>query len=213
MGAGRSEVIEAIFGVRRLKGGVIRIAGKEISIHNSSKAIRSGLALVTEDRKGTGLNLKSSVRENISICTLKKISKAGILHFKEENREVDEQIKALDIRTPSRNQIVDFLSGGNQQKVVVSKWLLTQPEIFIMDEPTRGIDVGAKSEIYQIISALARQGKGIIMVSSELPEILGMCDRVLVMHEGVITGDVPREAFSQERIMQYATGVQGGAAQ
>ena len=213
MGAGRSEIVETIFGVRRRKSGTIRINGKAVSNKNPAQAIRAGLALVTEDRKGTGLNLKSSVRENITICTLKQISRAGVLNVSKENKAVDGQIEALGIRTPFRNQIVNFLSGGNQQKVVVSKWLLAQPEVFIMDEPTRGIDVGAKSEIYQIMNHLAAQGKGIIMVSSELPEILGMCDRVLVMHEGTLTGNVQREHFSQEQIMRHATGIKEGAVE
>jgi inositol transport system ATP-binding protein len=207
MGSGRTEVMETIFGVRKRKKGIIKIRGKPINIKIPSFAINAGIALVTEDRKGTGLNLKSSVRENISICTLSKISTMGVLNKKKETRNVDEQINALDIKTPFRDQIVNYLSGGNQQKVVVSKWLLTVPDVFIMDEPTRGIDVGAKSEIYTIMTNLAQQGKGIIMVSSELPEILGMCDRVLVMHEGNLKGTLPRKSFSQEKIMHLATGL------
>ena len=206
MGAGRTEVVETIFGIRKRKSGNVYVDGEIVNAKNPQQAKKAGIALVTEDRKGTGLNLQASVRENISLCTLDQISKAGVLNLRAEGKEVDEQIAALAIKTPSRNQIVNFLSGGNQQKVVVSKWLLTKPEIFILDEPTRGIDVGAKSEMYGIMTDLVKAKKGIIMVSSELPEVLGMCDRVLVMHEGSLTGIVPREEFSQERIMHFATG-------
>lgn len=206
MGSGRTEVVETIFGIRKHKTGAIKMAGKQIKANGPSGAINAGIALVTEDRKGTGLNLKSSVRENISICTLSQISKIGVLNKKKEVVTVDKQIDALGIKTPFRDQIINFLSGGNQQKVVVSKWLLTDPAVFIMDEPTRGIDVGAKHEIYNIMINLAQQGKGIIIVSSELPEILGLCDRTLVMHEGNMAGILSRSEFSQEKIMHLATG-------
>jgi inositol transport system ATP-binding protein len=206
MGSGRSEVVETIFGIRKRKTGRIKVAGKVVNAKGPDRAINAGIALVTEDRKGSGLNLKSSVRENISICTLAQISRAGVLVKKKEMVNVDTQIKNLGIKTPFRDQIVNFLSGGNQQKVVVSKWLLTDPDVFIMDEPTRGIDIGAKHEIYNIMINLARQGKGILIVSSELPEILGLCDRTLVMHEGNLAGELSRGEFSQEKIMQLATG-------
>ncbi len=206
MGAGRTEVVETIFGIRRKKTGNVYIKGNRIEIKSPSEAMSQGIALVSEDRKGTGLNLKSSVRNNISICTLKLFSKLGVLNFTSEISAVDDSIKALRIKVPGREQIVNFLSGGNQQKVVISKWLLTEPDIFILDEPTRGIDVGSKAEIYAIITELASKGKGIIMVSSELPEILGMSDRVVVMHEGAITGILQRDELSQEKIMHLATG-------
>jgi len=206
MGSGRTELAETIFGLRKHKTGVIKLKGKSINILNPSKAINSGIALVTEDRKGTGLNLKSSVRENISICTLSQISTIGILNKKKEETRVDNQIKALSIKTPFRDQIVNYLSGGNQQKVVVSKWLLADPDVFIMDEPTRGIDVGAKHELYNIVIDLAKRGKGILIISSELPEILGLCDRTLVINEGSLAGVLSRKEFNQEAIMRLATG-------
>ena len=206
MGSGRTELVENIFGIRRHKSGSVKINGKTLNIKNPSSAIKAGIALVTEDRKGTGLNLKRSVRENITICTLSQISAFGVLNKKKEEARVDKQIAALGIKTPFRDQVVNYLSGGNQQKVVISKWLLTDPDVFIMDEPTRGIDVGAKNEIYNIIIDLAKQGKGIIIVSSELPEILGLCDRAVVLHEGDLAGILSRSEFSQEAIMHLATG-------
>jgi ABC-type sugar transport system ATPase subunit len=206
MGSGRTEVVETIFGIRKHKTGFVKVAGKQVKTKGPSGAINAGIALVTEDRKGTGLNLKSSVAANISICTLSQISTLGVLNKKKEVAKVDGQIDALGIKTPFREQIVNFLSGGNQQKVVVSKWLLADPTVFIMDEPTRGIDVGAKHEIYNIMVNLAHAGKGIIIVSSELSEILGLCDRTLVMHEGNLAGIVSRDEFSQEKIMHLATG-------
>ena len=206
MGSGRTELVETIFGIRKRKTGTIKIKGETLNIKKTSKAIKAGIALVTEDRKGTGLNLKNSVRENITICTLSQISTFGVLNKKKEEAVVDKQIETLGIKTPFRNQIINYLSGGNQQKVVVSKWLLASPDVFILDEPTRGIDVGAKSEIYNIIVDLAKQGKGIIIVSSELPEILGLCDRTLVLHEGDLAGILPRSEFCQEAIMKLATG-------
>ena len=206
MGAGRTEVVETLFGIRKRKTGTIRIKGNEVVIKRPKDAMQNGFALVGEDRKGTGLNLKDSIRFNISICTLKAISQMGVVNGAKENVEVDRYIEKLRIKTPSREQKTIFLSGGNQQKVVVAKWLMTEPEIFILDEPTRGIDVGAKAEIHQIITELAKQGKGIIMVSSELPEVLGMSDRVLVMHEGNVSGILSKEEMDQEKIMHLATG-------
>jgi ABC-type sugar transport system ATPase subunit len=212
MGAGRTEVVETIFGIRKRKSGIIKIRQQPISINAPVDAMRCGIALVGEDRKLTGLNLKGSVRFNISLCVLERFAKWGNVNNKKEITTVDNSISALRIKTPDREQRVAFLSGGNQQKVVVAKWLLTEPDIFIMDEPTRGIDVGAKKEIYQIIANLARRQKGIIMVSSELPEILGLCDRVLVMHEGHVMGLLNRDEFSQEKIMHLATGGERASA-
>jgi inositol transport system ATP-binding protein len=206
MGSGRTELVETIFGIRKHKTGTITVSGKPLNRQRPSSSISAGIALVTEDRKITGLNLKSSVRENMTICTLSQISAFGVLNKKKEEANVDSQIKALRIKTPFIDQIVNYLSGGNQQKVVLSKWLLADPDVFIVDEPTRGIDVGAKHEIYNIMLDLAKQGKGIIIVSSELPEILGLCDRTLIMHEGNMVGILPRAEFSQEKIMHLATG-------
>jgi len=212
MGAGRTEVVETIFGIRGKKSGVIKIHQQPISIKAPADAMRRGIALVGEDRKLMGLNLKGSVRFNISLCVLERFVKWGSVNNKKEIAAVDDSISALRIKTTGREQRVAFLSGGNQQKVVVAKWLLTEPDIFIMDEPTRGIDVGAKKEIYQIITNLARRQKGIIMVSSELPEILGLCDRVLVMHEGNVMGFLTRDEFCQEKIMHLATGAEEASA-
>lgn len=206
MGAGRTELVETIFGIRKADKGEIFINSKKVNINKPRDAIRNGISIVSEDRKGVGLNLKGTVKENITLATLKMFSRTGVLSKVREIKAVDELIKQLHIKTPSREQQVAFLSGGNQQKVVVAKWFLADPKIFILDEPTRGIDVGAKAEIHTLISSLVKQGKSVIMVSSELPEILGMSDRVLVMHEGRVTGELSKKEFSQENIMKYATG-------
>jgi inositol transport system ATP-binding protein len=208
MGAGRSEIMEAIFGLRKIDEGVIFINGREIQIKSPADAIRHKVALISEDRQLKGLNLKASVKENITLVSLKKFSrlKQVLLHEK-ENKTTDEEIKRLRIKTKHRNQVINTLSGGNQQKVVLAKWLLNDPEIIIFDEPTRGIDIGAKAEIYKIISQLAEQGKTIILVSSELPEILGLCDRVVVLYHGRISGEYVRSELSQELIMNAAMGI------
>ena len=170
-------------------------------------AIRHRLALITEDRQHTGLNLKASVKENITLVDLKNFSRLGqVLHSEKENEAVDAAIGRLRIKTSSRNQKVRTLSGGNQQKVVLAKWLLNEPEIIILDEPTRGIDIGAKSDIYRIIAELAAGGKTIIMISSELEEIMGLCDRAIVLAHGRITAEFERNAFSQEDILKAAMG-------
>jgi inositol transport system ATP-binding protein len=213
MGAGRSEIMETVFGLRRADGGRIKINGKEVRIQSPAEAIRCGIALITDDRQLKGLNLKASVKDNITLVNLKNFSRfKQVLQLEKENRIADEEIKKLRIKTHHRNQIVNTLSGGNQQKVVLAKWLLNKPEIIILDEPTRGIDIGAKAEIYNIISQLAEQGKTIIIVSSELPEILGMCDRVVVIYHGRISGEFERSEFDQERIINAAMGSGGGSA-
>ena len=207
MGAGRTEVMEAVFGMRKTESGTIKVNGKEVRIKSPSSAIRNKIALITEDRQLKGLNLKASVKDNITLVNLKNFSRfKQLLQLEKENRIADEEIKKLKIKTHNRNQIVDTLSGGNQQKVVLSKWLLTNPEIIILDEPTRGIDIGAKAEIYKIISRLAEQGKAIIVVSSELLEIMGLCDRVIVLYNGRISGEFERREFDQEIIMNAAMG-------
>jgi ABC-type sugar transport system ATPase subunit len=206
MGAGRSEVAETIFGINQASSGGIEINGTKFKFKSPEEAINHGFAMVTEDRKKTGLNLKSSIMKDMTISSLERLCHLG--HFINNNKEIictDEQINNLNVKTPSRNQKVSNLSGGNQQKVIIGRWLMTEPEILIMDEPTRGIDVGAKYEIYTIILELAKKGKSIIMISSELPEIIGLCDRTLVMHEGKVTGIIDRDDFSQEKIMMYAT--------
>jgi inositol transport system ATP-binding protein len=207
MGAGRSEVLETIFGLRPADAGSIRINGQPVSIASPRDAIRYRLALITEDRQRTGLNLKGSVKDNITLVDLKNFSRfSQVLNSKKENDAADAAIADLRIKTRNRNQTVRTLSGGNQQKVVLAKWLLNEPEIIILDEPTRGIDIGAKSEIYQIIAQLAADGKTIIMISSELEEIMGLCDRAIVLAHGKITAEFARADFRQEEILKAAMG-------
>ena len=205
MGAGRTEVLEAIFGITPVDAGTIEVVGKSRRIRSPADAIASGLALLTEDRKRTGIMGVLSVRDNMAIASLPRFSPGGLLRMREIDEACQAQRKSLAIKTPSLHQLIKMLSGGNQQKVLVSRWLLTTPEILMIDEPTRGIDVGAKAEIHRLISELAGQGKAILMVSSEMPEILGMSDRVLVMCEGRLTGEFSRAEATQERIMHAAT--------
>lgn len=207
MGAGRTEVCEAIFGMHTLDSGTIKINNREVNIKSPADAIKNKIALISEDRKLKGLNLKVSVKVNITLVTLKQFCAFGsVVSTEKENNFVDTAIKKFGIKTSGRNSIVDTLSGGNQQKIVLAKWLATNPDILILDEPTRGIDVGAKTEIYKIIRDLASQGKAILLISSELPEILGLCHRTLVLHQGKISAELQREDFSQEKIMEAAMG-------
>ncbi|MFO7316993.1 MAG: sugar ABC transporter ATP-binding protein [Bacilli bacterium] len=206
MGAGRTEVAETIFGYRRAHGGDILIDEKKVSIKTPIDAMKHKIGYVTEDRKTKGLVLDFSIQENVSLANLKKVSSSGVVNKEKETSLVNQYIQQLKIRTSSPKQSAKSLSGGNQQKVVLAKWLGTEPEVLILDEPTRGVDIGAKKEIYQIINDLAQAGVAILMISSELPEIIGMADRVLVMHEGKITGQVSKEEMTQERIMHFATG-------
>lgn len=207
MGAGRSEVAEAIFGLRE-KSGEIIVNGKKTVIHKPKDAIKAGIAFITEDRARTGLNLKTTVKKDVSTLTLSQYcNRLAIINKGKENQVVEASINKLRIKTPSSNQSVKNLSGGNQQKVIIARWLLADPDILIMDEPTRGIDVGAKFEIYTIMRELAASGKAILMISSELPEIIGMCDRTIVMHEGRVTGELSKEEMTQENIMKLASGL------
>jgi inositol transport system ATP-binding protein len=212
MGAGRTEVLETIFGVFKADSGTITKDGKVLSIHQPTDAIVAGMALLTEDRKLTGIMGVLSVRDNMIMAALPKYSPKGFLNRRRIDKDCQAQREALALKTPSLDQLIQNLSGGNQQKVLISRWLLTLPDILMIDEPTRGIDVGAKSEIHRLMSMLAQQGKAIIMVSSEMPEVLGMSDRVVVMHEGRISGIVDRADATQERIMQLATGPADQAA-
>lgn len=205
MGAGRSEIMLSLFGAVPPDSGEIFIDGKKAAIRSPRDAIRNGIAMVTEDRKLTGLSLCRSCKENMSIAHLKKISPHLFLNEKKERREIERMIQALSIKLASVRQAVSSLSGGNQQKIVLARWLLTEPRILILDEPTRGIDVGAKAEIHRLISELTGTGMAVIMISSELPEILGMSDRILVVHNGRVSGELTREEASQERIMEFAT--------
>ncbi len=205
VGAGRSELVESIFGIHKYETGVILVKGRPITITTPAKAIQNSLALITEDRTTTGLNLKATVEHNISLVNLKKLAKAGVINDQLEAKSTDYYIKKLNIRTLSRTSLVRSLSGGNQQKVVLAKWLLAEPEIIILDEPTRGIDVGAKREIYLLINELAKAGKGVLMISSEIPELMGLADRIIVLAAGRLTGEISRDKFTQEGIMRYAS--------
>ncbi|MFN3972157.1 MAG: multiple monosaccharide ABC transporter ATP-binding protein [Gemmobacter sp.] len=210
MGAGRTELAMSIFGRsygRRITGEV-RIAGRPADTSTVARAIGAGLAYVTEDRKVLGLVLDEPILRNITLANLSGVSQRGVLSKRRESRVAEEYRRALNIRTPGVMQKVVNLSGGNQQKVVLSKWLFADPQVLILDEPTRGIDVGAKFEIYGIMNDLAAQGRGVVMISSEMPELLGMCDRIYVMNEGRIVGELSRAEASQERIM--ALILQGG---
>lgn len=206
MGAGRTEVAQAIFGYRKKTSGELFIDGQKVSITNPIQAMNHKIAFVTEDRKTQGLVLDFSIKENMMLTNLEKISKVGVVNRTREEEICQGYIEQLRIRTSSANLAVSALSGGNQQKVVIAKWLGTEPEILILDEPTRGVDIGAKKEIYTIINELAKQGVAVIMISSELPEIIGMADRVLVMHEGKQTAILHQDELTQETIMHYATG-------
>ena len=210
VGAGRSELVETIFGLYPNTGGQIFLHGKEVHIKSAADAIKNKMALITEDRKQTGLNLIVSVKENIASVSIGKLSNHGIVNDKKINEVSEKYIKELKIKTPDGNAIVGNLSGGNQQKVVLAKWLLDEPDIIIFDEPTRGIDIGAKRDIYLLINNLAKEGKAVIVISSEMAEVMGICDRILVMAEGRINGEVQREEFSQEVIMGYASNITGG---
>lgn len=208
VGAGRTEVIETIFGIRDKSSGQIIIDGKEVKIKTPADAKLNKMALLTEDRRSTGIFPMLTVFQNVIMANIKKyIKKSGLLNHKMAIEDTNEFVKAISIKTPSIYQKVENLSGGNQQKVLVARWLLTSPEILFLDEPTRGIDVGAKAEIHRLITNLAGQGKSIIMVSSELPEVMGMSDRIVVMHEGKVTGILENtKDLTQEEIMRYATG-------
>jgi ribose transport system ATP-binding protein len=206
VGAGRTELARAIFGLNPIDSGTILINGHEIRIHSPQKAIRSGIGFLTEDRKQLGLVLKLSVKENISLPNLDKISRKGFVKWREEKELAIRFVNDLAIKTPSIQQKVNFLSGGNQQKVVLSKWIARHLDIIIFDEPTRGIDVASKVEIYQLMNRLTEQGVGIIMISSELPEILGMSDRILVMKDGQIVAEFDTSEVDQEAILTKALG-------
>ncbi|GAK55596.1 sugar ABC transporter ATP-binding protein [Candidatus Vecturithrix granuli] len=204
MGSGRSEFLHTLFGVSQPDQGQIFLENTSIRIARPSDAIKHGIAYVTEDRKETGLVLTSSVKENISLTCLKRLSNLVFINGKQEQRDVMQMVEMFRVKTPSLQQLVVNLSGGNQQKVVLGKWLLTRPKILLFDEPTRGIDVGAKREIYNFISDYTNRGSAVIMVSSELPEIIGMSDRILVFRRGELAGEMKREEATQEKIMHLA---------
>lgn len=210
VGAGRSEVAETIFGLKKPDAGKIYIDGKEVFIRHAWDSVANKMAFITEDRRAYGLSLMHSVRQNSTIASMKKycLKYFPVVFAAKEKAATQKMIDALKIKTHTQDTYLENLSGGNQQKVVIGKWLLSEPEIMIMDEPTRGIDVGAKFEIYKIMSDMAQGGKAIIMISSEMPELLGMCDRILVMCAGKQTGIFTRKEFDQVKLMSSATGTQ-----
>jgi D-xylose transport system ATP-binding protein len=209
MGAGRTELVEGVFGANpQYTTGEIKLNGEVLNVGSPKDAIDAGIALLTEDRKALGLFLDESISFNTTISSLETISSRvlGIINNQQERKIVQEYVDQLGVKTPSIDSVIGTLSGGNQQKVILGKWLNSQPDVFILDEPTRGIDIGAKVEIYKLLNELVQQGVTVIMISSELPEVLGMCDRVLVMYEGEIVSNFARDDAKKEAIMAYATG-------
>lgn len=207
MGSGRTELAKAIFGEYKKDSGNVFIEGEKVNINSPKEGIKNGICYVSEDRKGEGLILDMSVGENMSLSnlaayenSLKKIDR------KKEKEDIKEYIKKLSVKTPSEGQLIKKLSGGNQQKAILAKWIMLSPKVLIIDEPTKGIDVGAKKEIYEVLNELKSNGKAIIMISSDMPEVLGISDRILVMHEGKISGELSHEEANQETIMAYAVG-------
>lgn len=212
MGSGRTELALSIFG--QMYGsnisGTVKVKGKEVTINTVDKAIANGIAYVTEDRKESGLILIDTVNHNISLSSLSSVSNHGIVNEHEEVKKSLEYKEKLNIKTPTVHQIVENLSGGNQQKVVLSKWLMTEPDVLILDEPTRGIDVGAKFEIYKLMNDIAKSGKSVIMISSDLPELIGMADRIYTINEGELTGEIFKEDINEENVMKHMLGLNRG---
>ncbi|WP_346902378.1 ATP-binding cassette domain-containing protein, partial [Faecalicatena contorta] len=207
--AGRTETARAVYGADKMQKGEIRIKGRPVNIQSPEDAIKHGIALIPEDRKQQGLFLNMSVKDNISFVYAPRITNVlGLINRNKEEEACRQQIEKLTVKTPTMRQLVKNLSGGNQQKVILGKWLLMNCDIIIFDEPTRGIDVGAKQEIYELINELARQGKAVILISSELPELMGMSDRVIVMAEGRISGELKKEQIHQEKILELASKAQ-----
>lgn len=204
VGARRTEILEHIFGTATLDSGKMYLHGSEIQNKNPEEAIENGFAFLTEERRATGIFPVLNINANSTITSLDKSKKGGLLNNKVLKENTDWVIKSMNVKTPSQNTLIKSLSGGNQQKVVLGRWLLTEPEILLLDEPTRGIDVGAKYEIYQLIIDLAKQDKGVIIVSSELPELFGICDRIMVMSNGRVAGIDDTENLTQEKIMELS---------
>jgi ABC-type sugar transport system ATPase subunit len=207
VGAGRTELAKMICGDVRPDSGDIIVKGKAMHASSVADAVDLGIGLIPEDRKQEGAFLQYSIEWNIPVMSLRKNSRRGFMNFKALNQLVDRYTKTLDIKTPTIKQLVRNLSGGNQQKVVVAKVLAAQNDILIFDEPTRGIDVGAKQEIYKLMNRLVEQGNSILMISSEMEELLGMSDRIVVLHEGRVSGQVTKQEFSQERVLELASGI------
>lgn len=206
VGAGRTELARAIFGIDPVSAGIVRVGDSVLRGHSPFQAIRAGLALVPEDRKSQGLILEMAVRENVTLAGLRRWQRAGLIRTAIEIEFAKRMVRELGIRTPSIEQEAQYLSGGNQQKVVLAKWLVLQPKALVLDEPTRGVDVGAKEEIYRLIERLSASGVATLMISSEMQELIGVCDRVVVMHEGRIAGELQGAAVTEEAIMSLATG-------
>jgi rhamnose transport system ATP-binding protein len=206
VGAGRSEVARAIFGIDRLDAGEILRDGRPVRIHTPRQAMNAGLAFVPEDRQHQGLVLEMAIADNATLPYVRRLTRFGLVNRKRERRMAADFTARLQVRAAGLSQPARALSGGNQQKVVLAKWLATEPQVLILDEPTRGIDIGTKAEVHRIVSRLAADGMAILLISSELPEVLGMADRVLVMHEGRITAEFTRDEADQEAIMRAATG-------
>ncbi len=206
VGAGRTELAEAIFGIRNITGGSIKRAGVEIKISKPIDAINNGILMAPEDRRHNGLILEQAVGSNITLPNLKNWNRFGLRQFAKEQTASQAQVEKLRVKTPSLSKEVGLLSGGNQQKIVLGKWLALGPKVLILDEPTRGVDIGARGEIYALMDALASQGVAILMISSDMEEVLGLSDRVLVLHEGHLSGELAREQLSEEGIMSLATG-------
>ena len=207
VGAGRTEAVCGLCGLRKLDYGEVFIKGKKVKIKNYSDAIKNGIAYLTEDRKKQGLFLKMKLKQNISSTNLKKITSGSFLNNERESKLAKKFVDRLNIKTSSVENRVNFLSGGNQQKVMIAKWLYTEPKVFILDEPTRGIDVGAKSEIHNMLRKLSDEGQGITIISSELPEIIGLCDRVIIMHEGKVVGEVTGDDMNEHKLVSMASAI------
>lgn len=203
-GSGRTELLETIFGINTRKSGNIYLCGAEVNNRNARESVKNGFALLTEERRATGIFAILNIRENAVISSLKRFAAGPFLRDKKMKESVDELIGALKIKTPGQETKIGVLSGGNQQKVILGRWLLTDPDVLLLDEPTRGIDVGAKYEIYKLINDLAARGKTVLMVSSEMPELLGVCDRILVMSGGRLAGEINAKTATQEDIMALA---------
>ena len=205
VGAGRTETMRAMYGLDPHDSGTIKLNGKEVTIKNPMDSIKQGMIMLSEDRREYGLIPVRSVRENASIANLASYIYGGYTHKKKEEKEVEEMFKKMEVKTPSLETPISSLSGGNAQKVLLARWMLCNPDVMILDEPTRGIYVGAKFEIYKLMTDMAKEGKAVVMVSSEMAELIGMCDRIYIMCQGRITGCLSRDEFSQETIMKYAT--------
>jgi ribose transport system ATP-binding protein len=211
IGAGRTALAETIFGIRHASGGELKLEDQAVKIRTPKQAIRHGLGFVPEDRKLQGLFLDMAVRDNVIMSSMDQVTNLGFVSSSRSNKLASKFVEQLDIRTPSLRQRVRNLSGGNQQKVIIARWLTLKPQVLILDEPTRGVDVGAKAEIHGLMRQLAEEGVGVLMISSELPEVLGVSDRIIVMHEGRITGKFGRDEATQDKIMHAATGEETNA--